>query len=246
MNKFNYLLIFCLFFGLVAYAQTDGKTDVEKAVETTTEDAVGDAVKKAAETKAKAKIKNCEIVPESSRVVWKGYKPMGKHEGEISVQEGNLKFQDGVLAGGELTIDMVSLTCTDIEDEAKNGKLVGHLKSADFFNTAEHGTANLKIKKVVPYGEFDTRSDDSTGEVYKVTADITIKGITKEIKFKSNVYRYKTSEDYVSAVSRITLDRTDFDIQYGSGSFFDSLGDQLIYDEIDLSVSLGANTATFK
>jgi len=220
MNKFSYLLIFCLFLGLMSFAQTEAKTEV--------------------------KTKSSDVIAESSRIMWTGYKPLGEHKGELSVQKGKLKFQENVLAGGEVTIDMTSLTCTDIEDEAQNGKLVGHLKSPDFFNTVEHGTATLKIKKVVPYGSFDTQSDKSTGELYKVVADLTIKGITKEIKFKSNVYNYIDGGDYVSAVARITLDRTDFDIQYGSGSFFDSLGDQLIYDEFDLSVSLMVNTATFK
>ncbi len=228
MNKFSYLLIFCLFFGLVSFAQTGTLTDT------------------VTEKKVKVKIKSSDIVPESSRLMWTGYKPLGQHEGEISVQKGQLDFQDGTLVGGEVTIDMTSLTCTDIEDQATNGKLVGHLKSADFFNTVDHGTATLKLKKVVPYGEFDTQSDKSTGELYKVVADLTIKGITKEIKFKTNLYRYTESGDYVSVVARITLDRTDFDIEYGSGSFFDSLGDKLIYDEFDISASLMVNTATFK
>jgi len=65
---------------------------------------------------------------------------------------------------------MTSLTCTDIEDEAENEKLVGHLKSPDFFNAVEHQTANLKIKKVVPYGVFETESNERTGKLYKVVS----------------------------------------------------------------------------
>jgi len=118
--------------------------------------------------KVKAKVKSSDIVAESSRVRWTGYKALGEHKGELSVQEGQLKFQDDVLVGGEVTIDMTSLTCTDIEDEANNGKLVSHLKSPDFFNAVEHQTASLKIKKVVPYGAFETESNERTGKLYKV------------------------------------------------------------------------------
>jgi len=214
MNKFNYLLIFCLFFGLETFAQT--------------------------------KVKSRDVVAESCRIVWTGFKPLGEHKGEISVKDGQMEFSGDTLVGGVVTIDMASLTCTDITDQAKNGKLVGHLKSADFFNVVEHSTASLKIKKAVPYGTFDTGSDESTGELYKIVADVTIKGITKEVKFKTNLYRYLANQDYVSLVARTTIDRSDFDVQYGSGSFFNNIGDQLIYDEFDLSVSLTVKNSNFK
>jgi len=180
-----------------------------------------------------------EVKAENSRVMWTGYKAMGQHQGELSVKSGHLSFNDGIITGGELVVDMKSITCTDIEDATTNTKLVGHLKSADFFNVDSFAVAQIKIKKAVAYGEFDTKNDESTGEVYKITADLTIKDITEEIKFKMQLYKYTQSKDYVSAVSRITLDRTDFDIKYGSGSFFDNLGDKVIYDEFMLDVSVG-------
>jgi hypothetical protein len=34
------------------------------------------------------------------------------------------------------------------------------------------------------------------------------------------------------------IDRTKFDIKYGSGSFFDSLGDKAINDDFTLAVAL--------
>jgi len=198
MNKFNYLLIFCLFFGLVSFAQTE--TSEKKEV----------------------KAKKSEVLAKSSRISWTGFKPMGQHKGQLAIQSGNLEFKEKQLSGGEIIVDMNSLTCTDIEDEATNGKLVGHLKSADFFNAVEFGTAKIKVKRVIPYGAFDTTSDESTGEVYKVTADLTIKDI----------------------VSRIHIDRTDFGLQYGSGSFFDDLGDKLIYDDFMIDIALAVKTGS--
>ena len=64
-----------------------------------------------------------------------------------------------------------------------------------------------------------------------VTADVTIKGITKSITFVAEV-------DKGSASANIVIDRTDFDVRYGSGSFFDNLGDKTIYDDFELVVSL--------
>jgi len=90
---------------------------------------------------------------------------------------------------------------------------------------------------MIPYGAFDTKQEESIGEVYKAVADLTIKEITKEVKFKIRLYKY-SSNGYISASARIEIDRSDFDVKYGSGSFFDELGDKVIYDEFRLDVSL--------
>ena len=123
---------------------------------------------------------------------------------------------------------MTSITVTDISGGGAK-KLEGHLKSADFFGTEENPTATLKITKAIPYG---------TSGAYKIVADLTIKKITKSIKFKANV---DMSGNQISANAKITVDRSDFNVRYGSGSFFDNLGDKTIYDEFDIEVKLVAN-----
>ncbi|MBK8349215.1 MAG: YceI family protein [Saprospiraceae bacterium] len=157
----------------------------------------------------------------SSNVVWKGFKVTGSHEGNIKFKSGSLTFNGDVLTGGDLVVDMNSMDCTDLTGGGK-GKLEGHLKSDDFFGTAAHPTASIKFTKVVSRG--------LTGE-YKITANITIKKTTKEIKFNATV------KDGAGTAA-IKIDRTDFDVKYGSGSFFDSLGDKTIYDEFDLNVAI--------
>ena len=116
---------------------------------------------------------------------------------------------------------MTSINSTDVSGKAKEN-LDGHLKSEDFFGIAKFPEAKLDITRVVSKGK--------PGE-YKVVANITIKNTTKEIKFDAMVANGK-------ATANIKLDRTDFDVRYGSGSFFDNLGDKTIYDEFDLMVSL--------
>ncbi|PHI18395.1 lipid-binding protein [Lewinellaceae bacterium SD302] len=162
-----------------------------------------------------------------STVTWKGYKVTGSHEGTIDLAKGDLLVQDGELTGGNFTIDVTSLKVTDITGGGAQ-KLEGHLKSDDFFGVADHPTANLVITKVAPRG---------TEGSYKVTGDITIKGTTKEIRFNTQL----TEEmGQTVAVADIELDRTDFGLRYGSGSFFDNLGDKTIYDEFELSIRLVA------
>ena len=129
-------------------------------------------------------------------------------------------FDEGKLTGGEFEVDMTSLISTDLEGEYK-GKLEGHLKSDDFFGVENHPNSTLVFTKVKASGKNS----------YEVQGDLTIKGITKPVTFDVSVYGSK-------ATATMKVDRTDFDIKYGSGSFFDDLGDKTIYDEFDLVVDL--------
>jgi polyisoprenoid-binding protein YceI len=160
----------------------------------------------------------------ASNIVWKGYKVTGSHTGNVKIKNGSLQVQDGVLKGGSFDIDMTSITCTDLEGDMA-GKLVGHLKSDDFFGTANHPTAKFVITRALP--------QDSKGN-YKIIGNLTIKETTKEIKFFANV----TTTGKPTATGKITIDRSEFNVKYGSGSFFDGLGDKTIYDEFELDVKL--------
>ena len=161
-----------------------------------------------------------EINTKNSSVFWKGNKVTGSHEGTIKIKSGILKFEKKKFIGGEFEIDMNSLICTDLSGEYK-GKLEGHLKSDDFFGVTNFPTATLKIKKV----------EQKKGNTYECTAEIKIKGKTENIIFNTILNKN-------SAAAKIKIDRTKFDVKYGSGSFFDGLGDNMIYDEFDLNINL--------
>lgn len=161
-----------------------------------------------------------EIQVENSKVVWKGYKMTGSHEGLITLKSGYLNFDQDKLTGGSFTIDMTSISNVDLEGEYKD-KLEGHLKSDDFFGVEKFPSATLIFTNV-----------KSTGKnAYEVTGDITIKGITESVKFDISIYGNKAN-------ATLKLDRTKFDVRYGSASFFDDLKDKVIYDEFDLVADL--------
>lgn len=157
-----------------------------------------------------------EIKTDKSKVVWKGYKVTGSHEGTIAIQSGNLVFEADKLVGGEFVIDMTTISATDLQGEYK-GKLDGHLKSDDFFGVANHPTATLVFKEVAASGK----------NAYSVTGDLTIKGKTNPISFTISIYGNK-------ATASLKVDRSIYDVKYGSTSFFDGLKDKAIYDEFDL------------
>jgi polyisoprenoid-binding protein YceI len=157
-----------------------------------------------------------EIKTDVSKVVWKGYKVTGSHEGTIAIQSGNLVFEADKLTGGEFVIDMTTINTTDLSGDMK-GKLEGHLKSDDFFGVESHPTATLVFTNVTTSGK----------NAYNVTGDLTIKGKTNPVNFTMSIYGNK-------ATASLKIDRTKYDVKYGSTSFFDGLKDKAIYDEFDL------------
>lgn len=173
-------------------------------------------------------VETVSVDTEQSTITWKGYKVLGSHTGFVNVKDGDFQMQDGALLGGSFIIDMNSITCTDLEGEYAN-KLVGHLKSDDFFGVANFPTATFVITQVISRG---------TPGSYKIVGDLTIKEKTQQIKFNANI---SEEEGKSIAVADVTIDRSDFDVRYGSGSFFDNLGDNTIYDEFDLSIRLVLN-----
>ncbi|MEO9478943.1 MAG: YceI family protein [Maribacter dokdonensis] len=162
-----------------------------------------------------------EVKVSESKVTWKGYKVTGSHDGNINLKSGHLEMKGKKLVGGEFVVDMTSIVVTDLEAGKGKEKLEGHLKSADFFGVESNPTSKLVFTSVKPM------NDNS----YTVTGDLTIKGITKPVTLVVSMFENKAS-------ATLKIDRTKYDIKYGSGSFFDNLGDKAIYDDFDLVVDL--------
>ncbi len=165
---------------------------------------------------------------DESKVVWLGKKVSGEHTGNINLSTGNLQFEGDALIGGSFEIDMKSITNTDLEDTEYNEKLIGHLKSDDFFGVENFPNAKFVISNVIHQAK----------NKYQVNGDISIKGVTKSISFPAEVY-FAGSKATISA--SLTIDRSEFGVKYGSGSFFDNLGDKMIYDDFTLNVTLVAS-----
>ncbi len=162
-----------------------------------------------------------EIDAKESSIHWLGKKVTGEHTGTISLASGSLVLKEGQLAGGFFEVDMSSITCTDLEGTYK-GKLEKHLKSEDFFGVEEHPKAKLVFAKIRSKGEAGA---------YEVIGNLTIKGITNPVNFDIKLVDN-------TATAKVVVDRSKFDVRYGSNSFFDNLGDKTIYDDFELEVTL--------
>jgi len=162
-----------------------------------------------------------------SNVDWIGKKVTGQHNGSIKIKEGMLKLHDGHVSGGTIVIDMTSITNEDLKDKGYNKKLIEHLKSPDFFDVAKHATATLKITGV----------KQKEGREHMIYGNLTIKGITKPITFIANI---EMKDGKLVAFAELKVDRTLYDIKYGSGKFFDNLGDKMIDDEFIIKFKIAA------
>ena len=161
---------------------------------------------------------------EKSTIYWLGKKITGEHSGYINIVKGKMLIDNNQIIDGNFVIDMNSMTCTDIEDASMNKKLLEHLKSDDFFSTEKYPNSTLEI----------ISSTIFTNNKSKVTGRLTIKGKTEPIVFEvlRNNNNYK---------AELNIDRSKYDVRYGSTSFFDSLGNRAIDDIFTLKIDLFVN-----
>lgn len=173
----------------------------------------------AASTAVSAQTKKVDVA--KSKITWVGKKVTGQHDGTVNLKEGALIFKGSKLTGGSFTADMNSISTRDLEAGKGKEKLDGHLKNDDFFATDKYPTSTLVFKTI----------KDKGNGVYGVTAELTIKGKTNPVSFDLAVKGN-------TAVTKFNINRTKYDIKYGSGSFFDNLGDKAINDDFEIEATL--------
>ncbi|MEZ4720519.1 MAG: YceI family protein [Flavobacteriales bacterium] len=177
------------------------------------------------------KLSTLTVKPEASKIEWFAEKVTGKHNGTVMLKDGTLKLDGNKIVSGSFNVDMTSINVTDLEGEYK-GKLEGHLKSPDFFDVQNHETATFSIKSV-----SDLKSNPSYNS--EIKGDLTIKGITQAVSFPAKV---TITDGKLAAYGELVIDRSKFDVRYGSPSFFNDLGDKAIMDEFTMKISIGAKT----
>jgi polyisoprenoid-binding protein YceI len=186
-----------------------------------------------AAAQATALSKTYAVNSEATTLGWMGSKLTGSsHNGTIQVSEGSLSVENDTLTAGTFTIDMNTITNLDLEDQESNQKLVGHLTSPDFFDVAAHSVSTFEITKAEPMAQADAE-----GNNYSISGNLTIKGIEKNITFPA---KFSATQDQANLSAKFSIDRTQWDVRYGSDKFFDDLKDNVISDIIEYDLSLSA------
>lgn len=141
------------------------------------------------------------------------------HTGKISLKSNSLVLKGDMVESGEFVFDMNSIAVSDLEGKWAD-KFLGHIKSSDFFDVEKYPTAKIELMKQMKAGEVEGK--------------LTIKDKTNPIKvtFTRNGKNYK---------GKVTFDRTQFGIIYGSGNFFKELtADKIIKNEVDFEFDITA------
>ena len=171
------------------------------------------------------KTQKFEVVAAESNVDWVGKKVTGAHNGTIDVKEGEVILNDGKLDSGTFIIDTTSIKILDVTDPETNAQFWGHLASDDFFSLDKYPEAILNITSV-------------SGE--HVNGDLTIKGTTHPVDFD---IKLQLNGEVLTATGKIIIDRTKYGMKFRSANYFKNLGDNLIYNDFELNVSLTAKAA---
>ncbi len=167
----------------------------------------------------------------ASTITWYATEVTGKHIGTVGIQNGFLSSEDGTLVAANIIADMTQIRCTDLEGELAD-KLVSHLNSEDFFAIEEFNTSSFSLKAFKPLANNDE------GMTHEVTGQFTIRDQTHPVTFMAKVIE---ASGKLTIDGNVELDRSKFNIRYGSGSFFDDLGDKLIHDNFTVGFSLVAS-----
>ena len=165
-----------------------------------------------------------KVDTKNSTLKWTGKKTGADHQGTVMLKSGSIVMQNNVIKSGSFEIDMNSMKSTDLTGEDA-GKLIGHLSSADFFDVKNYPTAKFVITKATKL---------STGG-YQIDGDLTVKGITKPVRFNSTLTGDSKTK---TAKGKVVIDRTKYDIKFASKNFFENLGDKFVYDEFDVDLNL--------
>jgi polyisoprenoid-binding protein YceI len=163
----------------------------------------------------------------ASKLKWEARKVTGKHNGTIMFESGSMTTAKNKIIGGTFIVNMKTIVDEDLTDSEWNKKLIGHLSSDDFFSVEKFPQSKMEVKKATLI----------SGNDYKFLTDLTIKGVTKPVEFTAKV---TIDGDKLNTQGLITINRTLFGIKYGSGSFFQGLGDKMIFDDFTITFEVTA------
>jgi polyisoprenoid-binding protein YceI len=208
------IILSILMFGMFGCKKPEGKkTEAKEAQEVKKEQTAG------ADT--------YKIQPRESELHWTGTKPTGQHNGTVKIKEGTIKMNDQGIQNATVVFDMTQIVNKDLEKENMKKKLEDHLKSKDFFDVKNHPEARFELTNA-------SKLEKESEFTHKISGNLTIKDISKNISFKVKV----NEEGEMARIhsEKFLIDRTKWDVNYKSKSVFDDLKEGFIHDDIEIKL----------
>ena len=156
---------------------------------------------------------------ENSKVEFTGSKVTGKHDGGFKKVSGTIDLVNRKPEDSSVFFE-IDTTSVYTDDD----KLTQHLSSKDFFEVEKFPKATFKSTKIVP----DTSKEV---DVYTVTGDFELHGVTKSITFPATIV---VGDDSVFVTADFAINRKDFGIVYAGKA------DDLIRDDVVIRLELKA------
>lgn len=167
-----------------------------------------------------------------STIEWEGRNPSTSHVGTIEISEGLIQSEGGEI-GGKIEVDMNSIRNSNLEGDELQPVLEAHLRSDDFFFTSMFPTAVLHFKEVTAIKPVWQTSPN-----HHVKGELTLRGVTASLDFDMTVN--VADESTLTLEAHFDIDRTRWNILYGSTRFFEHLGMHKVFDLISMKVRLTA------
>ncbi|MBK8497339.1 MAG: YceI family protein [Flavobacteriales bacterium] len=167
----------------------------------------------------------------ASSIKWQGNVTGAKvysHFGTIGLGKGSFTTKGGSLVGGQFVVDMTAITPLDANyapdgsEQGTKANLIGHLGTADFFDTANHPRATLTI---------------TSGNGNTATGDLTIRGKTNSENI-TDIVITENPDGTVKASGKLSFDRQKYGVAWAH-----FVKDALLADNIELTVELTGTAA---
>ncbi len=185
----------------------------------------------AATLKSKPQDGTHQIDVEQSKVEWTGRNLTGAHSGTIKLREGSIEIESGRPVSGSFTLEMRDTECTDLKDGKMREMLEAHLKAEDFFDVERFPEAVFLLSEITPLPEAPLGNPN-----FQISGDLTLKGVTRDLGFRAMLA--PTPDGLLAADAHFDIDRTHWNVIYGSGKFYEKLGKHLVNDEISIALKL--------
>ena len=167
---------------------------------------------------------------DTSQVEWAGRNPSTRHIGTVDIANGVIDIKDRTITG-TVEIDMTTIHNINLEGDELQPVLEAHLRSDDFFFTKMFPKAVFTFKeaKRIEPGWL-------TAPNYHVNGKLNLRGVSADLEFDATVALIQDGSLVLEA--HFDIDRTRWNVIYGSTRFFEHLGMHKVFDILSFQIRI--------
>ncbi len=167
-----------------------------------------------------------------SLVEWTGRNPSSSHFGTVGISNGEIDIHNGTITGA-VEIDMNTIHNINLEGDELQNVLEDHLRSDDFFFTKMFPKAVFTVKE-------SKRIEPAwlTAPNYHIKGELKLRGVSGDLEFDATTA--VIDDGSLTIEAHFDIDRTRWNIIYGSTRFFQHLGMHKVFDLISIQFRIFA------